>query len=52
VPASQSRHELLPGHARGAFAQAFGTEWFIEHGKSRPAGAPFGDDLFVRSTGA
>ena len=33
------------------FAQAFGTEWFIAHGKARPADAPFGDDLFdPRST--
>lgn len=30
-----------------AFAQAFGTEWFIAHGKSRPPDAPFGDDLFA-----
>ncbi len=29
-----------------AFALAFGTEWFIAHGKRRPADAPFGDDLF------
>jgi len=30
-----------------AFASAFGTEWFIAHGKRRPADAPFGDDLFA-----
>ena len=29
------------------FAMAFGTEWFIAHGKPRPPGAPFGDDLFA-----
>jgi LmbE family N-acetylglucosaminyl deacetylase len=27
------------------FAQAFGTEWFIESGRGRPEGAPFLDDL-------
>ncbi|MGZ4710205.1 MAG: PIG-L family deacetylase [Acidimicrobiales bacterium] len=30
-----------------AFAAAFGTEWFIAHGQSRPPDAPFGDDLFA-----
>ena len=30
-----------------AFANAFGTEWFIAVGQSRPADAPFGDDLFA-----
>jgi LmbE family N-acetylglucosaminyl deacetylase len=30
-----------------AFAQAFGTEWFIAHGRPRPPDAPFGDDLFA-----
>jgi LmbE family N-acetylglucosaminyl deacetylase len=29
------------------FAMAFGTEWFIAHGRSRAADAPFGDDLFA-----
>jgi LmbE family N-acetylglucosaminyl deacetylase len=29
------------------FARAFGTEWFIRNGHPRPAGAPFGTDLFV-----
>jgi LmbE family N-acetylglucosaminyl deacetylase len=29
------------------FAMAFGTEWFIAHGKPRPNGAPFGEDLFA-----
>jgi len=28
------------------FAMAFGTEWFIELGATRPEGAPFGEDLF------
>ena len=39
--------QLLPGHARGGVRAAFGTEWFIAHGKTRPADAPFGDDLFA-----
>jgi LmbE family N-acetylglucosaminyl deacetylase len=30
-----------------AFAQAFGTEWFIALGRTRPADAPFFDDLFA-----
>jgi LmbE family N-acetylglucosaminyl deacetylase len=29
------------------FAEAFGTEWFIAHGRPRPEGVPFGDDLFA-----
>ena len=29
------------------FARAFGTEWYIRHGVPRPAGAPFGGDLFA-----
>jgi LmbE family N-acetylglucosaminyl deacetylase len=29
------------------FAVAFGTEWFIAHGRRRPPDAPFGDDLFA-----
>ena len=29
------------------FALAFGTEWFIAEGATRPADAPFGDDLFA-----
>jgi LmbE family N-acetylglucosaminyl deacetylase len=29
------------------FAQAFGTEWFIELDRPRAADAPFGDDLFA-----
>ena len=29
------------------FRQAFGTEWFIAEGGSRPPDAPFGDDLFA-----
>lgn len=33
--------------ASDVFALAFGSEWFIEHGASRPEGAPFGDDLFA-----
>jgi LmbE family N-acetylglucosaminyl deacetylase len=28
------------------FAQAFGTEWYIEHGKTRPAGHPMGHEIF------
>jgi LmbE family N-acetylglucosaminyl deacetylase len=35
-----------------AFASAFGTEWFIAHGKRRPPDAPFGDDLFAALDGA
>jgi len=30
-----------------AFVRAFGTEWFIAHGRGRPADAPFVDDLFA-----
>ena len=30
-----------------AFAQAFGTEWFIALDQTRPDGAPFADDLFA-----
>jgi LmbE family N-acetylglucosaminyl deacetylase len=30
-----------------AFANAFGTEWFIALGQTRPADFPFGDDLFA-----
>lgn len=30
-----------------AFAQAFGTEWFARLDRPRPAGVPFGDDLFA-----
>ena len=30
-----------------AFAQAFGTEWFIALGQTRPDGAAFADDLFA-----
>jgi LmbE family N-acetylglucosaminyl deacetylase len=29
------------------FAMAFGTEWFVQLGATREAGAPFGDDLFA-----
>jgi len=29
-----------------AFAQAFGTEWFVALDGTRPQGAPFGSDLF------
>ena len=29
------------------FTLAFGTEWFMAVGETRPAGAPFGDDLFA-----
>ena len=29
------------------FASAFGTEWYIAEGASRPADAPFADDLFA-----
>lgn len=31
------------------FAEAFGIEWYIELDATRPAGAPFGDDLFARA---
>jgi LmbE family N-acetylglucosaminyl deacetylase len=29
------------------FAEAFGTEWYMEVDRPRPADAPFGDDLFA-----
>lgn len=29
------------------FAAAFGTEWYIEHGRTRAEGAPFATDLFA-----
>ncbi len=29
------------------FAEAFGTEWFIELGATRAEGEPFADDLFA-----
>ena len=29
------------------FAQAFGTEWYIAEGETRPPDAPFADDLFA-----
>ena len=28
------------------FVEAFGREWFIEHGRPRPAGTPFSPSLF------
>lgn len=28
------------------FALAFGTEWYVRHGVTRPPGTPFADDLF------
>jgi LmbE family N-acetylglucosaminyl deacetylase len=35
-----------------AFVSAFGTEWFIERGRPRPAGAPFATDLFAEPADA
>ncbi len=30
-----------------AFTEAFGTEWYVALGQTRPEGAPFGTDLFA-----
>jgi LmbE family N-acetylglucosaminyl deacetylase len=32
------------------FALTWGTEWFIEHGATRPEGAPFGSDILTPAT--